>query len=278
VRGGGGNFGIVTSFTYRLHPVGPIVYGGAIFYPIEKAPDLLRFYRVWTPTLPDEVTTMVAFLTAPPEPFVPQPLIGTPMIAVALCYIGPIEQGEAIVKPLREFAPPAIDLLGPIPYLALQKMFDASAPKGIRAYWKTAYPRDLSDQTIRVLIEQTSKLRSLSPFAAVHLHHVEGAVSRVDADETAFSQRAAPYILNIVGLWQDPAQTDQHVAWARAFAQALQPFSTDAQYLNFLGNEGEAGVKAAYGARKYERLLALKEKYDPTNLFHLNQNIRPKGL
>ena len=136
IRGGGGNFGIVTSFEYRLHPVGPTVFGGAIFHPAAKAKDLLRFYRDWTQTLPDELSTMVAFLTAPPEPFVPKELIGTPMIAVALCFVGAADAGEKLVKPLREFAPAAIDLLGPLPYLALQGMFDPSAPKGIHAYWR----------------------------------------------------------------------------------------------------------------------------------------------
>jgi FAD/FMN-containing dehydrogenase len=275
VCGGGGNFGIVTSFQYRLHPVGPDVYGGAIFYPVEKARAFLQFYREWTPTLPDELSTMVAFLTAPPEPFVPKELVGTPMIALALCYAGAAGEGEQVVKPLRAFAPPAIDVIGPIPYLALQSIFDATAPNGINAYWKTEYLNDLGDDAVDVLVDHTAKMKSLSPFAAVHIHHWGGAVTRAKADATAFAHRDAPYVLNIIGLWMEQEKADKHIAWARDFAQAMQPVSTGQVYLNFLGDEGAARVKAAYGAARYERLVALKNKYDPTNLFRLNQNIKP---
>jgi FAD/FMN-containing dehydrogenase len=275
VGGGGGNFGVVTSFQYRLHSVGPNAYGGAIFYPVEKAKELLQFYREWTPTMPDELSTMVAFLTAPPEPFVPKELVGTPMIALALCYAGSADEGEHVVKPLRSFAPPAIDLVGPIPYLALQGMFDATAPKGIHAYWKTEFVNDLGDDVVHVLVDHAAKMKSLSPFAVVHIHHWGGAITRANADATAFAHRDARYVLNIVGLWMEQENADKHIAWAREFAQAIQPFSTGQVYLNFLGDEGAARVKAAYGAARYERLVALKNKYDPTNLFRLNQNIKP---
>jgi FAD/FMN-containing dehydrogenase len=275
VCGGGGNFGIVTSFQYRLHSVGPDVYGGAAFYPAEKAKDFLQFYREWTPNLPDELSTMVAFLTAPPEPFVPQELVGTPMIALALCYAGPVDEGEQVVKPLRDFAPPAIDLVGPMPYTALQVMFDATAPKGIHAYWKTEYLGELDDNVVNVLVDHTAKMKSLSPFAVVHIHHWEGAVMRAYPDATAFAHRDAPYVLNVVGLWTEQERADKHIAWARDFAQAVQPFSTGQAYLNFLGDEGADRVKAAYGPARYERLVALKNQYDPTNLFRLNQNIKP---
>jgi FAD/FMN-containing dehydrogenase len=273
VRGGGGNFGIVTAFTYRLHPVGPIIYGGALFYPVAKARDLLRFYREWVRTLPDEVTTMVAFLTAPPAPFIPQHLQGTPMVAVAFCDVGPLEHGEATVAPLRDFAPPAVDLVGPMPYTALQGMFDEGAPKGILAYWKTEYLRELDEFAIDALVEHAGKMGG--PFAAIHIHHVQGAVSRVSADAMASGRRDAPFILNIVGLWMAAAESDKHVEWAREFSRAIQPHSTGAQYINFLGDEGEERVKAAYGEGKFARLVALKNKYDPENLFRLNQNIRP---
>jgi FAD/FMN-containing dehydrogenase len=273
VRGGGGNFGVVTSFTYRLHPVGPEVYGGAIFYPVATAGRLLRFYRDWVRTAPDELTTLVVFLTAPPAPFIPPALHGTSMIAVALCYCGPVQQGEAVLKPLRNVAPPAVDLVGPLPYSALQKMFDDTAPKGMLTYWKTAYLRGLDDATIDTLIEQAGTMRS--PMSAVHIHHVEGAVSRVNADATAFGHRDAPFILNVIGMWANPEENDHHVAWTRQFARAVEPHSTGAAYVNFLGDEGEARVKAAYGDGKYARLVALKNSYDPKNLFRLNQNIKP---
>lgn len=273
VRGGGGNFGIVTAFTYHLHPVGPTVLGGLVLYPAAQARDLLRFYRDWVPTLPDELTTMVAFLTAPPAPFIPQPLQGTPMVAVVMCYAGPPDQGAAVVQPLREFAPPAVDLIGPIPYTALQGMLDATAPKGILAYWKTEYLRELDDRAIDVLIEQSAMMGA--PWVQAHIHHVEGAVGRVSAEATAFGHRDMPYILNIVGMWMDAAETAGHLAWVRAFFQAVQPYSNGSPYLNFLADEGKDQVKAAYGDEKYARLVKLKNKYDPTNLFRLNQNIRP---
>jgi FAD/FMN-containing dehydrogenase len=273
VRGGGGNFGVVTNFTYRLHPVGPNVYAGAVFYPAAKARGLLRFYREWVRTLPNELTTMIAFLTAPPAAFIPPHLQGTSMVAVAMCYAGPVEQGAAVIKPLRDFAPPAVDLAGPMPYIALQGMFDATAPKGILTYWKTEYLHSLDDRVIDTLIEHADKMGA--PFAAVHIHHVEGAVSRVSDDAMAFGHRDAPFILNIVGMWMTASETGTHIAWAREFARTVQPYSTGSQYINFLGDEGEERVKSAYGARKFSRLVELKNKYDPKNLFQLNQNIRP---
>lgn len=273
VRGGGGNFGVVTSFEYRLHAVGPDVFGGAIFHPIDRARELLSFYREWAPALPDEMTTMAAFLKAPPEPFVPQDLVGTHMVAIALCHAGPIEEGEKLVQPLRALAPAPIDLLGRLPYRALQGMFDATAPKGIHAYWKTEYLAGLDDRAIATLAEHAGRMRS--PFSALHVHHVEGAVKRVPADETAFAHRDARYVLNIIGSWADPAESDAHIGWTNAVWRSIEPSATGAVYLNFLGAERQERVKAAYG-EKYERLLELKKKYDPTNVFHLNQNIRPE--
>jgi FAD/FMN-containing dehydrogenase len=275
VRGGGGNFGIVTSLKYRLHPVGPNVYGGAIFHPAAKAKQLLRFYREWTPALPDELSTMVGFLTAPPEPFVPKDLVGTPMVAIALCYDGAMPEGERAVKPLRDLVSPAIDLVGPIPYTALQGMFDASVPKGIHAYWKTEYLRVLSDDALDALIEHAARMKSLSPFSAVHIHHWEGAVKGTDPDATAFAHRDAPYVLNILGLWTAGDDADEHTGWAREFSRAIQPFATGQVYLNFLGDEGEDRIRRAYGADKYARLAVLKKEYDPDNLFRMNQNIKP---
>ncbi len=277
ICGGGGNFGIVTSFRYRLHEVGPVAYGGAVFYPVEKARELLQFYRDWTPAMPDELSTMIAFLTAPPEPFVPKELVGTPMIVIALCYAGSISEGEQTVKPLRTFTQPEIDLLGPHPYLGLQTMFDATAPKGIHAYWKTENFTDMTDDAIDALIENAAKMKSLSHFTAVHIHHWGGAIKRADKDATAFAHRDARYVVNVIGLWTEHENPDQHIAWTRNFSRAMKPFSTGQAYLNFLGDEGEARVKAAYDTTRYERLVALKNKYDPTNLFQLNQNIKPSG-
>ena len=215
LRGGGGNFGIVTSFEYRLHPVGPVVLGGAVFHPAEKARELLRFYNRWIATLPDEMTSMVAFITAPPLPFIPQPLHGTPMVAVAVCYAGAVADGERVAQPLLSFGPPAVAHVGPVPYTVLQGMFDASAPYGIHSYWKTHYVPDLSDAAIDALLAQTATMRALSPFATLHVHHLEGAVSRVDPEATAFSHRTPRYAMNIVGLWTAEERSDPHIAWVR---------------------------------------------------------------
>ena len=275
VRGGGGNFGIVTSFTFKLHPVGPNVFGGALFYPFSKAKDLLHFYNKWTKSLPDELSTMTAFITAPPEPFVPNELIGSLMLVVALCYSGEIDEGANVLRPLREFMTPAIDIAGPIPYIALQGMFDASAPKGMYSYWKTVYLNELSDNAIDTFIEKVSNLNKLSPFAAVHIHHWEGAVKQVKSEETAFSYRDARFVMNIIGMWTPGGDSDKNINWVRDFSDAAQQFSTGKLYLNFLADTGEDKVVAAYGREKYDKLTRLKNKYDPENIFHLNQNIKP---
>lgn len=274
LRGGGGNFGVVTSFEYQLYPVGPTVLGGALFYSLEQAKELLSFYRQWTQTLPEELTSMVVFLTAPPEPFVPQHLVGSKMVAVALCYAGVVEQGQALVKPLRDRIPPAIDLVGPIPYTVLQGMFDASAPRGIRSYWKSEYLSDLPDHFIQVVVDAAGN--ASSPFNAIHIQHLGGAIRQKSAEETAFTHRDAHYVLNMIGEWMDPGQDAENIGWVRGLWQAVQPFATGAVYLNFMdNNEGEARVRSAYGASKFARLAELKKKYDPTNFFRLNQNIPP---
>ena len=274
VRGGGGNFGIITSFNYKLHPVGPEVYGGVLFYPISKAKGLLKFYNKWVQSIPDELSTTVAFITAPPEPFVPKDLVGTQMVIVAACYVGEKENGEKIMKPLREFAP-AIDVVGPIPYVALQGMLDASAPKGIHSYWRTHYLNDLSDNAIETIVDNVTKLKNLSPFSALHIHHWEGAIKRVKPEETAFSHRDARFVTNIVGLWTAEDDADKHINWVKSFSDDVKQFSTGNLYLNFIADTGEDKVMAAYGKDKYKKLVELKNKYDPENLFHLNQNIKP---
>ncbi len=275
VRGGGGNFGVVTSFEYGLHPVGPMVMGGAVFHPAAKAKELLRFYRDFAARAPEELTTLFVFLTAPPAPFIPKQLHGTPMVVVACCYAGSLEDAAPVVQPLKEFGPPAIDLIGPMPYRVLQTMFDGSAPAGLQNYWKSQYLKDLSDDTIDVLADRTRDLPS--PLTAVHIHHLQGAVARVGEDDTAFGHRGSPFILNLVSMWTDPAESEKQVRWTREFHTVMQPFSDGGVYVNFLGEEGEDRVRAAYGASKYRRLVDLKDKYDPTNFFRMNQNIRPSS-
>jgi FAD/FMN-containing dehydrogenase len=276
LRGGGGNFGVVTSFEFRLHPVGPIVFGGALFYELERAHELLRFYRKWTPTLPDELTTMAAFLTAPPLPFIPEQHHGTKMVAIALCWIGAVDQGESAIAALRAFGAPAAEHVGPLPYRALQGMFDASAPRGIHSYWKSEYLGELEDGAIEALVAGIRGFES--PFSVVHVHHVEGAVARASEEATAFGRRDSRYIVNVIGMWPDEALHDGEIANVRSTAGAVRAFSPGGAYLNFFdADEGEGRIRAAYGDAKYERLVALKDQYDPDNVFRLNQNIRPTG-
>ncbi len=274
IRGGGGNFGIITSFNFKLHKVGPLVYGGVLFYPVSEAEELLKLYNSWVQTIPDELSTTAAFITAPPLPFVPEELIGTQMIIVAACYTGDKKEGEKLMEPLRALAP-AMDVLGPIPYVELQKMLDDSAPKGIHSYWRTDYLNDLSDKAVKTLIKGTSNLKNLSHFSALHIHHWEGAIGRIKPEETAFSNRSARFVINILGLWTAEDDADQHINWVKNFSDDIKRYSTGNLYLNFLADTGEDKVKAVYGEDKYVKLVQLKNKYDPENLFHLNQNIKP---
>ena len=241
----------------------------------EKAKELLKFYNSWVQSVPDELSTTAAIITAPPEPFVPKELVGTQMAIVAACYVGAKEEGEKVLKPLRDFTPAAIDVVGPIPYVALQAMLDSSAPRGIHSYWRTQYLNELTDEAIDTLVEHASNLKNLSPFSALHIHHWEGAINRVKPEETAFSQRNARFVINIVGLWAAGDDADKHINWVKNFSDNVKQFSTGNLYVNFLADTGEDKVLAAYGKEKYTKLVQLKNKYDPENLFHLNQNIKP---
>lgn len=278
LRGGGGNFGVVTSFEFQLHRVGPVVYGGALFHPAERAGELLRFYAEWTRTLPDQLTTMVVFLTAPPEPFIPVELQGTPMVAVACCYSGEHDDAAEAVKPLRSFGSPVADVIGPIPYVALQSMVDASAPRGMHTYWKTAYLDDLSEPSIDELVGRAAELAGLFPLSTVHLHHLEGAVTEDPPGGSAFAHRGHRFVLNLIGAWEDDADADVHRTWVRQSWEAMRPHTTGDPYLNFLADEGSDRVRAAYGPEAYDRLVELKTRYDPDNVFRLNQNISPRQV
>ncbi|MDA4114421.1 MAG: FAD-binding oxidoreductase [Thaumarchaeota archaeon] len=272
VRGGGGNFGIVTSFEYQLYPVGPIVLGGLIAYKAEDGQALLRFYRDYVKDAPDELTTIAVYLTAPPLPFLPKEVHGTHLLAIAVCYCGGIEEGQRVLAPLRKFGKPVADVIQPLPYVVLQSMLDETSPAGIQNYWKSSYISDLSDDAIDVILSYGKKIAS--PLSAVHMHQLGGAMRRVGDDATAFSHRDASCLLNIVSAWQDPVENEKQIKWTRDFFAAMKRFSIGA-YVNFLGEEGADRVKEAYEEEKYEKLVALKDKYDPTNFFHLNQNIRP---
>jgi hypothetical protein len=262
LRGGGGNFGVVTSLEYRLHPVGPVL-GGMVLYPQANARDVLRFYREFTRTAPEELTAYCGFLTAPD---------GNPVVGVIACYSGPLETGEAVVRPLREFGTPAADLIQPMAYSQMNTLLDAAFPSGSQNYWKADFLKELSDDAIDVLVTQAGKMTS--PLSAMVVEYYGGAASRVDEAATAFPHRQAQYDLIIAAQWANPMESDQHIQWVRETSEAAQPFASGRVYVNALGVEGEERVREAYGAN-YDRLVALKNTYDPTNLFRLNQNIKP---
>ena len=273
IRGGGGNFGIVTTFTYQLHPLGTMVVGGLALWPLDRAPDVLRFFREYVDRMPKELSMIVVSITAPPLPFVPEDLQGQKAIGIAACYAGDLEEGMRAVAPIKELAP-TVDVLGPMPYLALQTMIDEPNAPGQRFYVKTEYMDTLSDEAIDVLIANAETMSS--PFTQITFQHYGGgAIGRRPAGATAFNHRDAKFIFFVIGVWHSPAEDDVHIAWTRQFAAAMHPFSRGDAYVNFLGADDADRIKAAYPAETYDRLATLKAKYDPDNLFHLNTNITP---
>jgi FAD/FMN-containing dehydrogenase len=277
LRGGGGNFGIVTSFEYRLHPVGPTVLAGPIFYALEDGPEVLRFYRDYITEAPDELTTIVMLRQAPALPFVPAELHGRPVVMVVACYAGPVERGEEVLAPLRRFGRPLVHAIAPRPYVELQSLFNPGVPHGWHYYWKSWELPPLQDAAIDTLVEHAHRITS--PRSYVIVFQLGGALARVGEHDTAFGQRDAAHDVNInaVSLPDDPAR-DEHVRWARECYAALEPFATGRTYVNFLADEGQQRVRAAYGEERYARLVALKRAHDPENVFRLNQNIDPGGV
>jgi FAD/FMN-containing dehydrogenase len=275
IRGGGGNFGVVTSFEYRLHAVGPIVLAGPIFHPLEQAPAVLRFYREFAAAAPDELTTIFNLRVAPPLPFLPEDVHGKPIVMVGACYSGLPEDGVEVVRPLKELGSPIVDLLEPKPYVALQSMFDPSVPHGWHYYWKSVELPPLTDEAIDALVEHASTLTSPRSYCIVF--QLGGALGRVPEAQTAFSQRGAAHNVNINAVWtEDDPEPERHIGWARDFFDAMQSHAGRRVYLNFLGEEGSERVRQAYGAESYARLVELKQAYDPANFFRLNQNIAPR--
>jgi FAD/FMN-containing dehydrogenase len=274
LRGGGGNFGIVTRFDLRLHPLGPIVLGGMLMHVTDNATDLVRFYRDFMKDAPDEVGTGLAFVTAPPLDFVPEAVRGKPAIGIVCCYAGPIEEGEVALKPLREFGP-GLDIVGPMPYVAVQQLLDDANPHGMQNYWTADFYDALPDQAIEVLVARATQ--PVSPMTQIIMVPGGGAIARVDEDATAFGQRNAAWNIHYLSMWPDPAESERNIAYTRTLAQAMKPWSTGRAYLNFLGDEGQGRVEAAFGPEKFARLQSLKDKWDPDNLFRINQNIPPTG-
>ena len=264
LRGGGGNFAVVTSFEFRVHPVSTVL-GGLVIYPRDRAVEVFRFYRDFTQSAPEELTAYCALMYTPD---------GIPAVAVIACYCGDLTEGEKVFKPLRAFGSPMLDEIQPMPFPQMQTLLDAAFPDGNQNYWKSTFLRELSDDAIAVLVQHAN--RATSPLTGVTIEFYGGAASRVGVSESAFAQRQARYDLVIVAQWVDPGESQRHIGWARGLADSMRPFSSGAYFLNFLGEEGEDTIKAAYSPN-YDRLMAVKKKYDPKNFFCLKQNIKPKA-
>jgi hypothetical protein len=265
LRGGGGNFGVVTSFEYQLHPVGPVL-AGMVLYPFTKAKEVLTLYRDFVTTIPDEVNTIGALLTTPD---------GVPVVAIAVCYTGGLEAGARALRPLREFGPPLADQISPMAYCQLQTLLDAATARGARYYNKSNFMQRISDGAIDTLVERFPTIPS--PLSFVFFQQLGNAANRVNATATAFSHREALCEWGCLSRWLDPAADGVNIRWTRELSEAMRPFTTGSDYVTQIGlevDEGAERIKAAYGAN-YERLVALKNKYDPTNLFRHTQNIKP---
>ncbi len=273
LRGGGGNFGIVTSFELKLHRIGPIVYGGLLAFTRERARQILRACRSFLETAPDDVGGGLVLMTAPPEPFVPEHVQGKPAIGMVVCYTGDPAQGEQAIRPLLDLGP-ALNMVQPMPYVGVQSLLEPMNPPGMRNYWKAQVYPELPDAALDALIDAAAE--PPSPLTAILVAPLGGAVHRVPDDATAMGWRSAKWGLHILGMWPDPNEDDRNIAWVRNVAQALKPWAQDGAYLNYLMDEGEQRVRDSFG-RHYQRMVDLKSKYDPTNLFHMNQNIKPNG-
>ena len=272
MRGGGGNFGIVTSFEYTLHEVGPTVYGGLLLWRAERAREILQRWRDWVKRVPDELTSMISFMTAPPLPFVPPELQGKPAIGLALCDISPLGNAERNAEAMRGFGPPDVNLLGALPYTKLQSMLDDSAKPGLQYYLKSQFAKELNDGAIELLLTYAGRMTS--PHSMIHIHHLGGAVSKVRDNATAYGDREAPFAINWISSWENPQEAERHTAWAREAWTSLKPFAKGGVYVNFLGDADPEEVQRAYG-KNLRKLVEVKRKYDPDNLLCFNQNIDP---
>ncbi len=263
LRGGGGNFGVVTSFEYKLHPVGPVL-AGMVIHPMTEARDVLRFYRDFARGCPDEMLAAAALMTSPE---------GTPVVVIIASYIGDLAKGERLIAPLRKFGTPLADTIAPTSYVQLNTLFDAAVPYGgVQRYWKSSFLSELGDELLNIMIARAAKM--LSPMSMVLFFHMHGAAARVDRNATAFGLRHDQWDYDVISQWTDPAESADHIGWTREYWNAVEPFASGEVYVNHLDAEEATRIRAAYGG-SYDRLVALKNKYDPTNLFRMNQNIRP---
>jgi FAD/FMN-containing dehydrogenase len=273
IRGGGGNFGIVTSFLFRAHPLESL-YAGPMLWDLERAPEVMRWYREFLPKAPQDLNGFFAFLAVPPGPPFPEHLHRKTMCGVVWSYTGPIKKAEDVFQPIRRFGPPALDLVGPLPYPALQSMFDPLYTPGLQSYWKADFVNELGDEAIALHVRHAAKLPT--PLSTMHLYPIDGAAASVGNKDTAWSYRDKKWAEVILGVDPDPANKDRITAWAKEYWDAVHPYAAGGAYLNFMMDEGEDRVKAIY-AENYKRLATIKKKYDPDNFFRVNQNIRPAG-
>ena len=274
IRGGGGNFGVVTSFEYRLQPVGPEVLAGLLLYPLDAAAEALRFFRDFTASTPNELGAMAVFRLAPPLPSIPKELHGTPVLAIIVCYVGDVEEGKRVVQPLRSFRTPLVDGIKPQPFTAHNSSLDPGQPAGMRYYWKSEYVTEIADDAIETLVAFAADMTS--PYSRLAVFQLGGAAQRLDEQAMAASHRGAEFIFAINTGWADAQNNENQIQWTRDLWTAIRPFSSGGAYVNFLSaDDGEDRVRAAYGATKFERLAQLKNRYDPENLFQMNKNIRP---
>ena len=269
LRGGGGNFGVVTQFEYRLHEVGPMVTGGMILWTLEQAGEVLRFYRDWIEAAPDEISGGAAVVVAPPEAFVPAELQGKPVFAVI-----PISFGDPeLLRPIRAHGTPFADLTGPMPYVEVQKLLDAGSPWGFQNYWKAEAVQEFGDDLIDLVLEHGKGVGS--PFDACFFQPLGGALDRISADATAINPSIGKWIIHVFGIWETAADEEREMAWVRRWGDLMKPYARAGAPLTFSADTGDERVRATFGDEKYARLVALKDKYDPENLFRLNQNIQP---
>ena len=271
LRGGSGNFGVVTTFEFRLHPVEQ-VYAGPMFFEIDDAATVLRGFRSFIRDAPEEFGGFPAWQIAPPLPFIPEDRHGEPFLAFVACWAGPIERGEEALRPLHEMAPVVAEHIGPMPYPALNGAFDALVPAGLQHYWKANFVKELTDEVIEAHLEHGPKVPTVN--STVHTYPIDGAVQRVPADATAFSHRDASFATVIAGMWPDPADNEANIRWVRDYAAATSPFSEEGGYVNFMAADDQDRVQANYGS-SYERLREVKRTWDPDNRFRFNQNIIP---
>jgi len=271
LQGGGGNFGVVTSFEYQLHPVKDIV-AGLFFFPLDRSRDVLEFYREYIQKAPEELGMFPAFQIAPPLPFIPPADHGKTFCIFVCCWAGRPEDAEKIFAPIRKVAPIAAEMVSPMPYPTLNALFDPLLPAGLQHYWKAAFATDLTDGAIKAHLEFGPKVPVVN--STMHIYPINGAAGRVASDATAFAYRDAKFATVIAGMWPDPADNEKNTRWVKDYYKALQPHSSSGGYVNFMAGDDQGRIRDNYKGN-YDRLVTIKKKYDPGNLFHMNQNIKP---